>query len=635
MQPTNDAGAGRAIAEGKWKRETVQYFPRRLIVKLKTPTDAAEAVAMAGTAESVAAAAGGTLVRPPSHTGRLVIELGDGAQALDAAKKFARREDVEYAEPDVVDHAALVPSDTRYSEQWALPKVNAPAAWDLETGKTTVLIGIIDSGISMSAAGALDHPDLNDSARITLGTDFVDGGTPRDMNGHGTHVVGIAAAAGNNATGVAGMNWGSRIYITRTLDAGGNGSSADLADAIEEITDFAVANNLKAVINYSGGGPANQTKLDACNYASSRGMLLCAATGNDNAGPVIWPAAYATTVPGVIAVGSTTDTDAVSGFSNVGPEVTVVAPGSGILSTMPTYAVTIPGGVNFGTLDGTSMATPLVTGLAALMWSKNPGKTNASIKQCLIDSAVKLGTGTFNNAWGNGRVDAEAALKCVDPFFVPFNTTIQPSCQQSVIDVCGVASRLTACLPSRVTLCAPSVVTPCVPSTFGRCVPSTVTRCPPSRLPVLCQTSRLPVLCQVPSTIGSSCQQSWIDACPSALDPTCGLGVGSNIECRVVPTDPTILVNPVITDAFRQPTVNVRPAVGPAIGRLGARDLGRSAGAEGAQYYWIDDAGEAHAWQAEESASTEVWHDRVGQYYWIDDAGTVHPWPPTSGGTGG
>jgi hypothetical protein len=103
----------------------------------------------------------------------------------------------------------------------------------------------------------------------------------------------------------------------------------------------------------------------------------------------------------------------------------------------------------------------------------------------------------------------------------------------------------------------------------------------------------------------------------------------------VVPTDPTILVNPVITDAFRQPTVNVRPAVGPAIGRLGARDLGRSAGAEGAQYYWIDDAGEAHAWQAEESASTEVWDDRVGQYYWVDDAGTVHAWPPTSGGTGG
>ena len=359
MLPTDNAGVTRETAEGKWGGDTVQYFPRRLIVKLKTPTDATEAVAMAGEAESVAADAGGTLVRPPSHTGRLVIELGEGAKALDAAKKFTKRADVEYAEPDVVDRAQFIPNDTRYSQQWALPKVKAPEAWDLETGKTTVVIGIIDSGISMFAAGGLDHPDLSDAGRITLGTDFVDGGTPRDLNGHGTHVVGIAAAAGNNASGVAGMNWGSRVYITRTLDAAGNGSSADLADAIEEITDFAVANGLKAVINYSGGGPANQTKLDACNYASSRGMILCAAAGNDFGGVVIWPAAYSTTVPGVIAVGSTTDTDAVSNFSNVGPEVTVVAPGSGILSTMPTYAVSIPGGVNFGTLDGTSMATPL------------------------------------------------------------------------------------------------------------------------------------------------------------------------------------------------------------------------------------------------------------------------------------
>ena len=91
MQPTNDAGAGRAIAEGKWQRETVQYFPRRLIVKLKTPTDGPEAVAMVGTAESVAADLGGSLVRPPSHTGRIVIELGEGEKSLDVAKKLTVR----------------------------------------------------------------------------------------------------------------------------------------------------------------------------------------------------------------------------------------------------------------------------------------------------------------------------------------------------------------------------------------------------------------------------------------------------------------------------------------------------------------------------------------------------------------
>lgn len=616
MQPTKDAGAGRAIAEGKWQKESIQYFPRRLIVKLKTPSDASEHAEMVGRAESVAAEIGGSLVRPPSHTGRLVIELGDGAKALDAAKSFSKREDVEYAEPDVVDHAAIVPNDTRYVEQWALAKVNAPAAWDLETGKTTVVIGIIDSGISMSAAGVLDHPDLNDATRISFGTDFVDGGTPRDMNGHGTHVAGIAAAAGNNAAGVAGMNWASRVYICRTLDAGGNGSSADFADAVEEITDFAVANGLKAVINYSGGGGANQTKLDACNYASSHGMLLCAATGNDSAGPVIWPAAYSTIVPGVVAVGSTTSTDAVSNFSNVGPEVTVVAPGTGILSAMPTYAVTIPGGVNFGTLDGTSMATPLVTGLAALMWSRNPGKTNAAIKQCLIDSAVKLGAGSFDNTWGNGRVDAEAALKCVDPFFIPFKTTISPGCNvESVITVCNIISKITACQHSVIDLC----------------LPSTVTRCAPSVLPRLCQVSRLPHLCTFPSQLGPGCQASWVDACPSALDPGCGVGVGSNIDCRVTPFETTILVNPVATDVFVQPGANVGPGVRGAIGRAGLGEIRRGGAAGGPRYYWVDDAGETHLWQAEGDASAEVWRDRVGQYYWIDDAGNAHPWSPGSG----
>ena len=107
MLPTENAGDTRETAEGKWG-ETIQYFPRRLIVKLKTPTDATEAVAMAGEAEAVAADAGGTLVRPPSHTGRLVIELGEGAKALDAAKKFTKRADVEYAEPDVIDRAQFV-----------------------------------------------------------------------------------------------------------------------------------------------------------------------------------------------------------------------------------------------------------------------------------------------------------------------------------------------------------------------------------------------------------------------------------------------------------------------------------------------------------------------------------------------
>ena len=348
--------------------------------------------------------------------GKLLLQSSSNGQdqAEASFRKVARLGEVEYAEPDVVDHACVIPSDTRYVEQWGLQKIGMPAAWDLETGGSNVLIGIIDSGISMSGGGALDHPDLNDPSRYIQGTDFVDGGTPRDLNGHGTHVAGIAAAESNNAQGVAGMNWGSQVYVCRTLDTSGNGGSADFADAVEEIVDYALAHGLKAVINYSAGGGDNQTKRDACAYVNDHGMILCAATGNDNGAAVIFPAAYSVDYDGVIAVGSTDSGDTVSSFSNIGPEVTVVAPGRDILSTMPTYGVTIPAALNYDELSGTSMATPCVTGLIALMWSRHPSFTNRKIRDCLTSTAVKLGAGTFDNSWGNGRVAAEPALRCGD-----------------------------------------------------------------------------------------------------------------------------------------------------------------------------------------------------------------------------
>jgi len=307
------------------------------------------------------------MLREPSKTGRMGVEIPEGESVPTWSNNMARLDGVLWAEPDVVDTAQFVPNDTEYGSQWSPAIVRAEAAWDVTTGTDTVIIGVIDSGISMNAAG-LDHEDLNDAGRFTLGTDFVNGGTPLDDNMHGTHVVGIAAAPGNTADGIAGMNWDSPVYICRTLDANGNGSSADFAAAVEEITDFAVAHDKKAVINYSAGGGDNQTKRDACDYADSHGMLLVAATGNDNGGPVISPASLSVDFDGVIAVGSTDADDTVSSFSNVGPEVTVVAPGRDIHSTMPVTATArmIARGLStmYDSLNGTSMASPLVAGVA-------------------------------------------------------------------------------------------------------------------------------------------------------------------------------------------------------------------------------------------------------------------------------
>lgn len=351
--------------------------------------------------------------REPRKTGRAVFTF-EPSEKMDVKKAIQELEghaEVEYVEPDVVDSAAVIPSDTRFSEQWALTKVRAAAAWDLEQGSADkVLIGIIDSGLSLSALGKLDHPDLNDVNRYILGTDFVDGGTPRDLNVHGTHVAGIAAAESDNSTGVAGMNWASPVYICRTLDAAGNGSSADFADAVEEIVDYARERDMKAAINYSGGGGDNLTKRDACRYAHENGMLLCAAAGNEYRSPVISPAMHSLSFGGVIAVGSTDPNDRVSDFSNEGPEITVVAPGSDILSTTPTYGVHESVDLNYDTLSGTSMATPLVSGLAALIWSRNISLSNTDVRKILTDTAKKLGSDDFNNEWGHGRVNAKKAL---------------------------------------------------------------------------------------------------------------------------------------------------------------------------------------------------------------------------------
>lgn len=482
------------IARGDFEGREVEFAARRLVVQLESVADRSPEDAVSEVLDQLGE--GARVLRGPSATGRLIVLIPDRESALDATDRVATVSGVRYAEPDVVDHAQIVPDDTRYVGQYAPSVVRAEEAWNLETGTSAVVMGIIDSGISMTGT-ALDHDDLNDAGRIHLGTDFVDGGPPRDLNGHGTHVAGIAGASGNNATGVAGLNWGSPLYICRTLDVNGDGTSADFADAVEEITDWATANGLRAVINYSGGGPHNRTKQDACRYASDRGMLVVAAAGNDYGGAVIWPAAYSLTIAGVVAVGSTDAEDKVSDFSNVGPEITVVAPGDVILATTPPYAVTLSARPaftpNYGILDGTSMATPLVTGLAALMWSRHPSYTNTRIKECLQSTAVPLGAGDFDNSWGHGRVDALKAVRCGDPIFLPSRLVACPS-------------RVASC-PSLVTVCVtrlgtcPSLVTEC-PSTLSACA-TRVTRCPTVlRCPSVvtaCFPSRLPQLCPVPS----------------------------------------------------------------------------------------------------------------------------------------
>ena len=382
--------------------------------------------------EVVAAAPSARLGAAEYENGRIVVEFDPDTDIDSVADDLQRLDMVELVEPDFIAENALVPNDRHYlswlqdpqngpSGQWGFRRINAEGAWDIETGKRDgVLIGVIDGGLSMNSDGRLDHPELNEPGRFVLGQDHVDGlPVPRDTNGHGTHVTGIAASVGNNGMGVCGMNWATRVYICRWTDGSVNGSGTyqGLSEAIREVVDYARSKNLNVVINISGGGTApNQDLRDACAYADQYGAIICACTHNDG-GPVRWPAAFSTTFPGIIAVGSTDNTDTVAPTSNFGPEVTVVAPGVHILSTLPAYEVAysryigiIPLETNYGVMSGTSMATPFVTGLASLIWSHYPNLTASQVKDRITSTAVKLGPGNFDPHWGFGRIDAQAAL---------------------------------------------------------------------------------------------------------------------------------------------------------------------------------------------------------------------------------
>jgi thermitase len=326
-----------------------------------------------------------------------VDEKADLAQAI---KAFKSSPYVEYAEPNYIVHVFITPNDSYWSSQWGMTKIEAPAAWDITTGSGSVTIAIVDTGVD------LFHPDI--SGKLVSGYDFVNNdNTPQDDHGHGTHVTGIAAARTNNGTGVAGLSWGAKIMPVKALDDYGNGGSEDVAEGV-----IYAANNGADIINLSLGGSSPSSVLeDAVEYAHDLGCIVVAATGNNNSS-VSYPARY----PEVIAVAATDSSDQRASFSNYGPEVDVTAPGVSIRSTYWW------GGSTYEWLNGTSQASPHVAGLAALIWSVNPGLSNTQVESIIKQTADDLGAAGRDNYYGFGRINARRALEATAP-----SLTVLPS----------------------------------------------------------------------------------------------------------------------------------------------------------------------------------------------------------------
>jgi thermitase len=276
--------------------------------------------------------------------------------------------------------------------------IKAVPAWDEAKGDAEVVIAVLDTGVDR------EHIDLSAKV-VSPGHDFAnDDDDAADDHWHGTHVAGIAAADTGNAAGIAGVAWNCRILPVKVVDNNGDGYYSWIIDGIIWATDQGAD-----VINLSlGGDVADEYLEDACRYAHDHGVIVVAAAGND-AGPVLYPAAYDETV---LAVAASDYNDAIASFSNFGPEVDVAAPGAWILGPAPQIYVG-PEELPYVFASGTSAAAPHVSGLAALIRSLKPDLTADQIMMVIrytADDINRTSLAGRDDHAGYGRINLQKAL---------------------------------------------------------------------------------------------------------------------------------------------------------------------------------------------------------------------------------
>ena len=349
-----------------------------------------------------------------------VLRLPPTLSVEHAVEIFNRLPEVEYAEPNYILKAVQV-NDPGLDHQWAPQQIDTPLAWSVTTGNSSVTIAVIDSGIdyrhSELAPNMWANPneipdngqddDSNGYVDDIYGWDFINNDAdPLDDLFHGTHVSGIAAAAANgNTDGLVGICPDCKLMAVKVLDASGSGPLDVVANGITYAADQGAR-----VINLSLGGTIGTATLqNAIDYAWNAGAVVVAAAGNNGLEQDFYPAAYAN----AIAVASTNSDDYRSCYSNYGDFVDVAAPGETIYSTLPLDA---NGNDDYGVKSGTSMASPHVAGLAGLLFSQNPGRSNAVVRSLIESTTEDLGPAGRDAFFGTGRINAYRAVQGItDP----------------------------------------------------------------------------------------------------------------------------------------------------------------------------------------------------------------------------
>ena len=327
-----------------------------------------------------------------------VLVRSSGA-SLEAVQNWLRQDaEVASFEQDAYRAADRTANDPQAGSQWALTKISAQNAWNISTGSSSVVVGVIDTGIDYNHvdlaaniwtnAGEVANNGIDDDGNGFVddihGYDFVNrDGSPLDDNGHGTHVAGTIAAVGNNGVGVTGVTWSTQVMAMKFMDANGSGYLSDAISAVNYATMMRsrYGVNVRVTNNSWGGGSFSSALQNAIRASNSAGILFVAAAGNsgtNNDSSPQYPANY--DAPNVISVAATNQNDQLASFSNYGAvTVDIAAPGVSIYST----------GRNnlYATMSGTSMASPHVAAAAALAWAVNPNATVASVRDAILRGA--------------------------------------------------------------------------------------------------------------------------------------------------------------------------------------------------------------------------------------------------------
>ena len=376
------------------------YVPGQYLIKFKSTQSKNTALAKLNV----------TKINQPTNTFDLVEVKSDGLN-LDYAKELLVKGDVEYIEPNYIYKSSVVPNEANMFNLWGLNNygqqggrsdvdIDAPEAWDVTTGSNTVIVGVVDTGIDYNHIDLVNNIWTNPNEIANNGIDddangYVDdihgmnainnSGNPMDDENHGTHCAGTIGASGNNNLGIVGVNWNVKLVGLKFLDGNGSGTTSDAIKAIDYAINLKQRGiNIRALNNSWGGSGFSSALQDAIIRAKNVGILFLAAAGNEssnNDNTASYPANYK--ISNVISVAAIDRNGNLASFSNYGTQsVDVAAPGVSIISTIR--------GNQYAYYNGTSMATPHVTGLAALILSHLPNLTVQELRSRIIGTVKPL-----------------------------------------------------------------------------------------------------------------------------------------------------------------------------------------------------------------------------------------------------